>query len=92
MGLFTLAPKKVSKKMPQSPANGVTCELCNLAMEYVEGMLSDESTEEEIKGALGKVCHLLPSRFEQEVCLILTLNVSIVQCFFAQVETIVYLT
>ena len=48
-------------------ANPVTCEVCEYAMQYLDSMLSDNSTEEEIRQGLDQLCGYLPSSMSDEV-------------------------
>ena len=48
-------------------SNPVTCEVCEMAMKYLDSMLSNNSTEEEIKKGLDQLCGYLPSSAQQEV-------------------------
>ena len=48
-------------------ANPVTCEICEMAMQYLDSMLSNNSTEEEIKQGLDQLCAYLPESVRGEV-------------------------
>ena len=56
---------KASK--PKVKANPVTCEVCKYAMSYLDSMLVQNSTEEEVKQALDSLCAKLPSSMSGEV-------------------------
>jgi len=47
-------------------ANPVTCEICEMAMQYLDSMLSNNSTEEEIKQGLDQLCTYLPESVRGE--------------------------
>ena len=48
-------------------ANPVTCEVCKYAMSYLDSMLVQNSTEEEVKQALDSLCAKLPTSMSGEV-------------------------
>ena len=48
-------------------ANPVTCEICEAAMQYLDSMLSNNSTEEEIREGLDQLCAYLPEAERGEV-------------------------
>ena len=59
--IYYLAKKSIVK------ANPVTCEICEMAMQYLDSMLSNNSTEEEIKQGLDQLCAYLPESVRGEV-------------------------
>jgi len=58
-------PIKAVKKAPKLK-DSPTCELCEFAMNELEEVLSDNSTQEEIKNALESVCNMLPATIRDE--------------------------
>ena len=48
-------------------ANPVECEVCEYAMNYLDQVLSNNATEQEIISALDSVCSKLPSSLSGEV-------------------------
>ena len=52
---------------PAVKENVVTCEVCKYAMSYLEGMLVENSTEEDVKKALDSLCEKLPASLSGEV-------------------------
>ena len=48
-------------------ANPVTCEICEMAMQYLDSMLSNNSTEDEIRKGLDQLCGYLPESVRGEV-------------------------
>ena len=56
-----------SAKISFVKANPVTCEICEMAMQYLDSMLSNNSTEEEIKQGLDQLCAYLPESVRGEV-------------------------
>ena len=59
-------PVTVSKKITK--ANPVECEVCQYAMNYLDQILGDNATEQEIISALDSLCSKLPSSVSGEVC------------------------
>ncbi|XP_057312444.1 uncharacterized protein LOC130653962 isoform X3 [Hydractinia symbiolongicarpus] len=57
------ASKGVVKSQPGNP---ITCEVCTVAMGYLENLLKGNQTEAAVKAALDKVCSLLPSEVQSE--------------------------
>ena len=49
--------------------NPITCEVCQYAMTYLDSMLSDNATEQEVKTALEGLCGYLPASIKSEVSL-----------------------
>lgn len=45
----------------------MTCEICEMAMQYLDSMLSNNSTEEEIRQGLDQLCGYLPESVRGEV-------------------------
>lgn len=43
------------------------CEICQYAMGYLDNMLKESSTQQEIKQALDALCGSLPSQYKEEV-------------------------
>lgn len=43
------------------------CEICQYAMGYLDNMLKENSTEQQIQKALNALCGYLPSQYKQEV-------------------------
>ena len=58
---------KVKASPPKIKANPVTCEVCKYAMSYLDSMLVQNSTEEEVKQALDSLCAKLPTSMSGEV-------------------------
>ena len=52
---------------PAVKANVVTCEVCKYAMSYLDSMLVENSTEEDVKKALDSLCEKLPASLSGEV-------------------------
>lgn len=52
----------------------VECEVCQYAMGYLDDMLKENSTEQEIQQALDALCGYLPSQYKQEVWVYTTIN------------------
>ena len=48
-------------------ANPVTCEVCEYAMNYLDGILTENATEQEVKAALDKMCGYLPDSVKEQV-------------------------
>ena len=46
---------------------GGYCEVCKMAINYIDGILEKNATEEQIKEAVRKVCSFLPDSFQTEV-------------------------
>eukprot|EP00118_Oscarella_pearsei_P024781 m.306788 g.306788 ORF g.306788 m.306788 type:complete len:206 (+) comp41585_c0_seq1:103-720(+) len=46
-----------------APENAITCEVCKMAMEYVEKFVSNET---EVENAMEKVCDYLPTSFQSQ--------------------------
>ena len=57
----------MSHKKTPLKANPITCEVCEDAMKYLEGILTDNATETEIRAALDKMCGYLPDKAKSEV-------------------------
>ena len=52
---------------PAVKENVVTCEVCKYAMSYLDSMLVQNSTEEDVKKALDSLCEKLPASISGEV-------------------------
>lgn len=46
---------------------GGYCEVCKMAMSYIDGILQKNATEQEIEEAVKKVCSFLPDSYKTEV-------------------------
>ena len=54
--------------MKTSSAEGTAeCEICQYAMGYLNSMLKENSTQQEIKQALDALCGYLPSQYKEQV-------------------------
>lgn len=47
--------------------NPVECEICSQAIKYLDSVLTEKSTEEEIKKEVVSLCSHLPAAIENEV-------------------------
>lgn len=59
--------KEVTKK--SQPSNTVTCEVCTVAMGYLDDILKDQTTEAAVKKGLDELCAYLPPSLKSEVVL-----------------------
>ena len=64
---FTVTSSADKSTLKKIEANPVGCEVCEYAMNYLDGILSENSTEQEIISALDSVCSKLPSSVSGEV-------------------------
>ncbi|XP_066930339.1 uncharacterized protein [Clytia hemisphaerica] len=55
-----------SKLVKKTKSNAVTCELCEYAMSYLDSILTDKSTEQEITSAVESLCSKLPASISGE--------------------------
>jgi len=46
---------------------GGYCDVCKMAVNYIDGILEKNATEEQIEEAVRKVCSFLPDSFQTEV-------------------------
>ncbi|XP_028408448.1 prosaposin-like isoform X2 [Dendronephthya gigantea] len=53
-------------KFTFSKPNDETCDLCKMAVQYLESILESNATEEEIKKALEDICNMLPASLKTE--------------------------
>ncbi|XP_071987179.1 prosaposin [Engystomops pustulosus] len=53
-------------KITEEPKTSPTCEVCQVVMAKLEGMLEKNSSQEHIKEALEKVCKVVPSKYRQQ--------------------------
>lgn len=53
--------------MKTSVKRTTECEICQYAMGYLDSMLKENSTEQQIQKALDALCGYLPSQYKQEV-------------------------
>ena len=60
-----LPPKPL--KVNHVKSNPVSCEVCEYAMTYLDSVLEDHATEQEIVSALDTLCTKLPSSISGEV-------------------------
>ena len=51
----------------QLKTNPVSCELCTQAVGYLDSVLTEKSTEDEIKKEVESLCSNLPDAFKNEV-------------------------
>ena len=72
---FVPIAKKPVVQSHKMKANPVTCEVCEYAMQYLDSMLSDNATEEEIRQGLDQLCGYLPASVSGEVSDLLTVFV-----------------
>ena len=61
--------------MKTSVERTTECEICQYAMGYLESMLKENSTEQQIQEALDALCGYLPRQYKQEV----SINVMLVR-------------
>lgn len=47
--------------------NGGFCEVCEMAVRYIDGILEQNATEAQIEAAVQKVCNFLPEATRTEV-------------------------
>lgn len=47
---------------------GGFCDVCKMAVRYVDGILEQNATEAQIEEAVKKVCNFLPDEFKTQVC------------------------
>lgn len=47
--------------------NGGFCDVCKMAVRYIDGILEQNATEAEIEDAVRKVCNFLPESVRTEV-------------------------
>lgn len=69
LGLCTSASKGVLKKVPTEsllPKQSVQCDVCTLAMGYLDNALKENRTQEAIEQALDQVCSYLPKQYVEE--------------------------
>lgn len=45
---------------------GGFCDVCKMAVRYIDGLLEQNATEAEIEEAVKKVCNFLPDAYKQE--------------------------
>ena len=70
--------------MKNSSVKGtVECEICQYAMGYLDGMLKQNSTKQEIQQALDTLCGYLPSQYKQEVWVYTTINFQLLLMWLA---------
>jgi hypothetical protein len=50
-----------------SYTTGGYCDVCKMAVRYVDGILEQNATEAEIEAAVRKVCNFLPESVQTEV-------------------------
>lgn len=48
---------------------GGFCDVCKMAVRYVDGILEQNATQAQIEEAVRKVCDFLPDSVRDEVCL-----------------------
>ncbi|BFZ17741.1 hypothetical protein BsWGS_20780 [Bradybaena similaris] len=56
----------ILRQAAEKPLSGVSCAVCEFAMQKLDIYLADKKTEAEIQAALGKVCDLLPVTIKSE--------------------------
>jgi len=66
LGLCPAKVKSVVAVKTPSIKSAVTCELCTLAMGYIDKQLKGNTSKAAITQALDKVCSLLPSKYTDE--------------------------
>lgn len=59
----------VALDKPRYKAGGY-CEVCKMAVGYIDGILEKNATETEIEEAVKKVCSFLPDAYRTEVCVV----------------------
>lgn len=47
---------------------GGFCDVCKMAVRYIDGILEKNATEEQIEEAVKKVCNFLPEEYKTQVC------------------------
>ena len=57
----------ISHRKPIKAANQVACKVCEMAIQYLDRVLSSNATEAEVKAALDSLCENLPSSLKTEV-------------------------
>ena len=57
----------LSSAMKTSVEGTTECEICQYAMGYLDSMLKESSTQQEIKQALDSLCGYLPSQYKEQV-------------------------
>ena len=66
--LITNLLVNLSSAVKTSSVEGTTeCEICQYAMGYLDSMLKESSTQQEIKQALYSLCGYLPSQYKEQV-------------------------
>ncbi|XP_078453812.1 prosaposin isoform X2 [Lampetra planeri] len=56
----------LARVMPAKLAGGTFCEACKLLVSYLDSMLGQNATKEQIEQALETVCSFLPDAFQQQ--------------------------
>ena len=56
-----------ASKPKKNVEDGELCIVCETLVQYLDSMLSQNATQQEIEEALEKVCNFLPDQFKQEV-------------------------
>lgn len=52
---------------PEFEAGGF-CDVCKMAVRYVDGILEQNATEAQIEDAVKRVCNFLPDEYKTQVC------------------------
>ena len=66
--LITNLLVNLSSAMKISSVEGTAeCEICQYAMGYLDSMLKESSTQQEIKQVLDSLCGYLPSQYKEQV-------------------------
>jgi saposin len=67
LGLCQNKLTKIIKPQPvKIRSNGELCGVCETVVQYVDSLLQENATREEIKQTLEKVCNFLPSEVQSE--------------------------
>ena len=65
--LITNLLVNLSSAVKTSMEGTTECEICQYAMGYLDSMLKESSTQQEIKQALDSLCGYLPSQYKEQV-------------------------
>lgn len=64
--LFSVFPLSAVMDQAQFEAGGF-CDVCKMAVRYIDGILEQNATEAEIEDAVRKVCSFMPEAVRSEV-------------------------